>query len=394
MGVDVVLFDKLSNIGRPKAVELTRNHELANPTSDPPGQRALMVKYIARGGFVPREAKRADGSLHPHAGTGFAVNVALAWRPSKTTKPAYGLAPFRGTQEFVQLEVHQLAYDGDAFRVLKSERRLPHEFLSGWEFRNGALKNAIPDGDDMLVGMVGSRKGGPPGSGVMRWKRQGDDWRPDSYVPVVEDGSFEPSIVRDLDGALLFCARGSRFPSGHAIRVWRSSDRGRTWKNVIHVSGAIGSGPITINQAVDGTPFVLANLYEVLIHPLAEQTPSGLRIKSKTAVRDAQGHVQGGGWLRKSLYLWPLTADRTGLETPLLVRDCRGEFGPPPAGSLWRVDHPSGGVVQLADGQWHSVIGYRILEDVESQDLPVPPQTGGYLEEVLSTGTAHPAWEF
>ena len=40
------------------------------------------------------------------------------------------------------------------------------------------------------------------------------------------------------------------------------------------------------------------------------------------------------------------------------------------------------------------MIGYRILEDVEAQDLPVPPQTGGYLEEVLSSGAPRPEWSF
>ena len=394
IGVDVFLFDKISNLGDPQVIQISRNHEQANPHSTPPGQAAVMVKHIARCGFVPRGAKRPDGSPHPHAGSGFALSVAVAWRPSTTTKPAYGLSPFRGKEGYTQLEVHQLAYDGQTFRVVKTERRLPDEVLSGWELWNGGLKNAIPAGDDLLVGMVGSKTGGPAGSGVMRWRREANTWRPESFVQVVEDGSFEPSLVRDVDGSLLFCARGPRFQTGNDIRVWRSADDGQTWKKVIQVTGGNGDGPITINRAVDGTPFILASLYQVLMHPLAQETPSGQKIKPKTAIVDNQGRVRAGGWLRNALYLWPLDPERTGLEAPLPVRDCHAEFGPAPAGSVWRADHAQGGVVRLADGKWHSVIGYRILEDVEAQDLPVPPQTGGYLEEVLSSGAPRPEWNF
>ena len=61
---------------------------------------------------------------------------------------------------------------------------------------------------------------------------------------------------------------------------------------------------------------------------------------------------------------------------------------------MWRVDHPSGAVVQLADGAWHNVLGYRIHEDVESRSTEPPPQTGAYLEEVRSAGPPAAAWKF
>jgi hypothetical protein len=76
------------------------------------------------------------------------------------------------------------------------------------------------------------------------------------------------------------------------------------------------------------------------------------------------------------------------------ARDCDAEFGPPPGGSMWRVDHPSGAVVQLADGAWHNVLGYRIHEDVESRSSEPPAQTGAYLEEVRSAGAPVAAWRF
>ena len=46
-------------------------------------------------------------------------------------------------------------------------------------------------------------------------------------------------------------------------------------------------------------------------------------------------------------------------------RDCRGEWGPPPGGSTWRIDHPSGTTVKLADGQWHHILGARVVEYAE-----------------------------
>ncbi len=101
---------------------------------------------------------------------------------------------------------------------------------------------------------------------------------------------------------------------------------------------------------------------------------------------DAEGRVRGGGWTRQKLYLWPLSDDRASLEAPILGRHCKAEFGPAPSGSMWRADHPSSTTVQLADGNWHNVMGYRIHDDVESHELPSPPQTGAYLEEVISAG--------
>lgn len=110
--------------------------------------------------------------------------------------------------------------------------------------------------------------------------------------------------------------------------------------------------------------------------------------------RDAQGNVRGGGWMRETLCLWPLTEDRTALEAPLIIRDCRGEFGPPFHGSEWRADHPSAATVQLADGVWHHVLG-RVTELAELTHGSGPtPQTGIYLEEVASWGKAIPTWNF
>ena len=243
--------------------------------------------------------------------------------------------------------------------------------------------------------MVGGREGAI-GSGVMRWRRDEGLWRPVSYVPVtLDDGSFEPSLVRDLDGHILFAARGRRGLSNqetagtptpqHDIRVWRSSDGAETWAKVIHVGGVVSEAPITLNQAVDGTPYIVASQYQVFTDPMDQ-------IKVR---RDEQGRVLLGGRSRNRLVIWPLNEDRDGLEPPVLVRDLREEWGQPPGRSAWRLDHANAMTVRLADGQWHDVLGLRVLEVGEiTHALDPTSRTGCYLEEVISAGDPAPPWRF
>ena len=389
VGVDVIPFDSISDVRPEAAVVMSRNHTSTNPNSKPPGQPALMVTYPARGGFVPHGSKRTDGSPHPHAGTGFGIVLAEA-RELLDAQKLEGGRRYHDAEGFRYFEVHQLSYDGQSLKVTDTQRIGVTDFLPGWRIENGAIANAIPDGDDMLVGMVGSPANppGPHGSGVMRWVRD-SRWCPAAFSLVTgHDGSTEPSLIRDTDGSLLFCARGSDAaspPAKHDIRIWRSTNGGTTWTRIIHVRGAIAGGPISLNRAADGTPYIAANIYEVALFVIADR----YRLP-----RDAEGYVLGGGWSREKLYLWPLNEKRTRLEAPLLARDPRAEFGLPPGGSIWRADHPSAATVQLADGKWHNVIGYRVLEDVEWHDQAPPPQTGAYLEEVLSAGEPIPAWKF
>jgi hypothetical protein len=135
---------------------------------------------------------------------------------------------------------------------------------------------------------------------------------------------------------------------------------------------------------------VAGTLYEVLIHPVTYY-PVSRRLR----VKDPQGRLRGGGRSREKLALWPLDAERTAIEIPILARDCRQEFGPTPSGYPWRVDHPVASMVQLADGGWHNVIGFRICDEGEVlEGIPPAPQGGTYLEEVLSKGAVIPLWNF
>ncbi len=383
VGTDVILFSDLSQISAEGAIPISRNHDEKNPNSSPAGAPSIMVKYPVQGGFVPAEAKLEDGSPHPHAGTGFGLCQAIAWTADQESV-------FLGNEMYAYLEVYQLAYDDEGgFRMI-GEERIPYgELLEGAVLSNPGLTNAIADGEDLLYTMGGGIEDGR-GSGLTRWRRLDGKWRPVSWVPVTEpDGSFEPSVIRDLDGSLLFCARGGRDELGRRrlqSRVWRSQDGGESWSKIIHVEGAVGGCPITLNQAADGTPYIAANLNEVTLHPLSE---------SARPKKDDRGIVYAAAAGREKLCFWPLNEARDALETPILVRDCVAEFGLAPSGDFWAVDHPSAMTVLLGDGQWHNVIGMRICDTAEVRNGADPvPQTGFYVEEVLSPGKPIPLWKF
>ncbi len=391
VGNDVVLFQDISQVSSEPALVLTRNHDEPNPNSIPPNQPSIMVKYPMRGGFIPSQAKDPDGSVYAQAGTGFGVSLALARRKAADDHP--NGASFTEAENFQYFEIFQLSHDGSRLKMTDSARVPPDQMVPGWWISNSGLSNAIPSGEDLILGMTGHRfkpagqpqDPTPPSSGVMRWSRSGGKWQPVSFVPVSPpDNSSESSLVRDLDESLLFAVRPG--PADfHAVQVWRSQDEGESWEKIIDVRGLISIAPVTVNRALDGTPYIASNIYLVPTDPID---------KSFKLFRDRQRRIKGGGWTRQKLYLWPLTKDRKGLEAPILVRHPKAEFGPPPGGSMWRVDHPSSAIIQLADGKWHNVVGYRIHEDVEDHDKAMPAQTGAYLEEVFSTRTPLPAWDF
>ena len=378
VGTDVVLFDDLDHVSTGERVRVSRNETATNPKSNPPGKPSILVKFPIRGGFVPLGAKRPDGSPHPHAGTGFGAAQIQGWTPDRD-------APFRGAETYDLTEVYQFAYDGRSFKVTRTDRFEFDRLLAGTRIHNPGLSAAVADGDDLLfpMGPVADRDG----SGVTRWRRGAEGWRPVAWHPVTSaDGSFEPTLIRDVDGSLLFCARGSGAPDYFDIRIWRSSDGAQTWAKIIHWRGAIGSVPICLNQAADGTPYVASNLYEVFLGKLPER----YRLPRNASIR-----LRAGGWMRDKVCFWPLNRERNSLDPPILARHCTAEFGSAPGGLAWHADHPAATTVQLADGRWHNVIAMRICDGAEvwAGMNPQPP-TGTYVEEVISTGEARPLWRF
>ncbi len=355
-GSDLILFDDLSNIRSDNAIPLSRNEI---------GESSVTVKGTVVGGFVPLGAKLVDGSPHPHAGTGFGFAYALRYALDRD-----GHYDYREVKER-WLEFFQFGYDGKAFRVLKKERAEYETLFPGWKIEGGGLPNAIPDGQDLLLAMA-VKSGEGVVSGVSRWQAGADGWQPVSFVPVTvtragDKGKWvcggEPSLIRDVDGSLLFSAR-SADEANFDMAVWRSTDTGQTWEQIIYRKNCRARSPISINRAAAGTPYIAANL------------PSNCRT-------------------REVLGLWPLNENRTDFEKILIARDCRAEFGFAPSGSWWRVDHPRSAVVQLADGAWHNVLIYQIVDNLEIEgDAAMAPQTGHYVEEVFSRGEAIPAWNF
>ena len=301
----------------------------------------------------------------------------------------------KGAKMVCQLEVYQLVYDG-ALHVLKTDTNGRHNPLrppgSGQALMGVGLREGIPDGDDLLypmqatTGDVGAWNSLPVISGVSRWRHMDDQWQPVAFYPVVSsddpssagDGEKaiygtvvpahwgEASLVRDIDGALLFSARGDYGRLSHQLRVWRSTDGGKNWQVTIDLPDGRSEAPVTINQAVDGTPYVVAN---------------------------KRGH--GRDWL----CLFPLKPDRNGLEEPITVRDATEQFGLPPSdpqrrgfAERWLVDHPTAAVVHLADGAWHNVLSYRIMDRGEHAGADPAAQSGLYLEEVFSVGAVRAPW--
>jgi len=352
-GTDAILFDDVSDIRADRAIPVTRNERVVDPET---GERRIIVKYTVGCGFVPLGAKRADGSAHPHAGTGFSFCAALSF-------PMNADGYFDWNSGFKwYTEVSQFIYDGKTLRVLRTELRTDKHPLkvlgTEWTIMDPGLTTAIPDGEALLV-PVRAVRAGLWACGVARWVRRYGLWRPVSFLPVTEAGGpwTEPSLIRDTDGSLLFSARGYGEAST-TIRVWRSADAGATWQQIIDAPQTRNEAPIVLNQAADGTPYMAGNLL---------------------------GHG------REVLCIWPLNADRSGLQEHIIIRDAPAEFGASPAG--WHVDHPNAVTLRLADGQWHNVLAYRVMY-VAGEGAKSISQTGCYVEEVLSAGPAIPVWKF
>jgi len=230
----------------------------------------------------------------------------------------------------------------------------------------------LPDGDD-LIGPVVAGDALNPHAGFARWQRGGDGrWLPAEFVPVRKNMA-EPTMVREPDGALLMLCR-PWFPNctgqeANCLQIHRSRDGGKTWSVCLEQEGFWQGGPITLHQAGDGTVFVLTNRFR---EPLPNKFAK-----------------------REMLWMWELSEDRSRLREPLIFRDPAAEFGPPPSGTKWRVDHPISNTLRLADGRWHHIVCMRILDDAEMRtEAGATDFTGTYMEEIFSPTPPPPRWNF
>ena len=389
-GMDAFVFDDASKLSSAEPLTITRNVDYEDEVT---GEPRLILKHDQKGGFVPAGAKRDNGSDHPHAGTGFLLGAALDF--ARQPDGSYSKAD-KAESMVRNVELHNLEWDGSQLRVLHTELRgLANPLLSPdgeWAIIEPGMRMAIPDGDDMVMGLgaIGSRSGLGPDRGPNVWlpepfcagfsrlRRTDGAWRIVDFVPVAEGKEaehpvvvrgqkmgllpLEPTVIRDVDGSLLFTVRGAYSDyEDHVVRIWRSTDGGAKWDVILEEPNARGQAPVTLNQAVDGTPYLIISAY---------------------------GHE------RDLLVIRPLNAKRDALEDPIVVRDAIKDFGPPPVGPVWFVDHSQSTTVRLADGKWHDLIVYRVMDRGEHSGKPPAPQTALYVEEVASLGEPLPRWKF
>lgn len=387
-GADIVLFDHPTRLRPERAVKVARNHLAPNPNNG--GRPAAFAKFPGMIGFVPLGAKRPDGSPHPHAGTGFVLVSCTAWplddsEGFSTAPDRTGRAAYRGPKAYRPNELYQLSYDGTNFRVGAPEVLQESGIIQGYNLDMTGMGCAIADGDDLLAGMS-AHSANHVGAGLQRWSRINGAWRPGAYEQVTpDDDSIEPTLMRDLDGGLLFCARGRRH-HGPPMRIWRQAGPGAPWELRLNINRLLPSTPVTLNRAVDGTPYVAGNFYEPEF-----RLPEGLHSDGGISRLEPMGRRAE----RSTISVWALNAARDGFDAQFIARDPRSEFGLPPHGTTWAVDHPVGSPVRLADGRWHSLMGYRLLEWKENTHfIPPSPLTGCYLDEIVSFGQPAPLWDF
>lgn len=352
-GTDVIIFDSLRALNTAKPVAISRNQKQA---ADETGKARLVVKFPMAAGFWPLGAKAVDGSRHPGEGKGFGFCQALSLETDKR-----GL--FTWTKPFVRyVEMLQLSYAGTRFQVTERElagpTRLPPAGSDGWQLVGPGLSNAIPEGNNLLLPVL-ARRDGQGRCGVCRWQWKEGQWAAAEFVPV--GSGSEPSLVRVADGSLMFATRLGGDEQSTVV-VWRSADAGRTWQEIVRQTEVRSSSPLSIHRTVCGAPFIATNPH---------------------------------GGKRPRLCFWPI--EGTHLADSRLIRDCTQEFGVRPKEAFWCVDHPSSAVVRLADAQWHALLAYRIKTyflPTRGREEPVLPQTGCYVEEIVSTGPTVPEWQF
>jgi len=375
LGNDLLVIDRADAQSPKDVVPLNRTDTAWHASA---GTNYLLSKYPMTGGFVPFGALGADGAPHPHAGSGFGLGSARGFPlDSAGEVSVLHLGELNKEQVYERLEFQQYRFEGKRFLVESSELLEPDELLDGWRITCPPLGNCVPDGADLLGGLMcrpsdqpsvrvenaGIEHGTPH---LARWSRIDGRWTLVAVYPVADEPDIkfvEPSIVRDVDGDLLYSARDFRPHMPPLISVWRSSDNGRSWQQILRKREVIAQAPVTINLALDGTAYLASCPPKQEDYSISQ---------------------------RERLCLWPLSRDRTDTLDPVIARDCPAEFGMT-ACDMRRADHPVGMTVRLSDGAWHHLLCYRILE--EHGAAPIE-STGLYVEEVLSETSAQPPWKF
>lgn len=366
VGGDLLICDCLPPSAPQRVQGLNRSAVATHPRT---GQPALYSRYPLVGGFVPLGACGPDGTPHPHAGNGFGVAQVLTFPPDGVMK----WSERERVDQYHCLELQQYAYDGKTFQVTASRLVDDADLLQGWTLTVPALRPAIADGNDLVMGFSGSRPGTGRQAGILRWQFQADAWQATEFTPVVDD-QYEASLVRDNDGALLFTARGMPGPLENDVGLWRSTDGGRQWEELFQAKCVRAGTPVTLNRYNDDLLYFASNPHRVI---------------------DSRGNRPSSIEMRETLMIWPLDPQRRGLQEPIMLRDLATEFEPAPGSSIWRGDHPCGLSARLADGKVRHLVCYRVMASQEcSSDQPVTDRTGTYIAEVDFGVAPSSPWDF
>ncbi|MBF0244448.1 MAG: exo-alpha-sialidase [Planctomycetes bacterium] len=361
-GSDVIIFNAIGELRAERALPLTRNEIREHPET---GRPMIMVKYPVSGGFVPLGAKLKDGRDHPHAGTGFGLVTAVGFPEDRSI---YSPSEQEGAWSYQEL--HQYRFDGERFSIESVEKLDTKEMPAGMRIINSGCSPAIPSGEDLLFGVAGGRQS--TGVALSRWSYGTRGWAPVSLSSIDgEEGSYEPSLVRCRDGSIVATSRNARKISGkgvlsvdHRVCIYKSKDEGRSWCRIGDKEHLRSSTPLCLNQLADGSCFVAANPERY--HSVMES--------HKTF---------DSGEMREALVLYPLDEETGKPGEALMAMDCNERFGPSPGASMWRVDHPFGACVRLADGAVHSLLCMRICERLEVEwDAPATPQSACWIGKV------------
>lgn len=71
-----------------------------------------------------------------------------------------------------------------------------------------------------------------------------------------------------------------------------------------------------------------------------------------------------------------------------------GNFPPITSAQVTDYVGEDGAVVRLADGHWHAVRAYRVLDQGEKFEQPATPHAECYVEEIRLRGDPGRAWNF
>ena len=344
VGNDGFVFRDISEIAVERAVPLNRPDPQYRLKSGRGG--GVQAKYPGTGAFVPLGTKRADGSPHPGAGSGFYLSTTGTFLSDRSR-----VHP----QADWWLEFLQLTWDGHTLKVAKDA--LP-ERVFGLKLINIGFRT-YPEGDGFLCPVVSDQ-----GIVVLRFAHRDGRWvAAESGATFGKAGKeSEPSIVR-VQSEYLVYTRGSDSRG----RVYASSNGLHYHFLFQHTNNNV---PQVLNQGLDGSLYLAANT--------------------------------SPGVLRNPLFAFVL--QEQSFTRPMVIHDEQGMHEDlsreKPARSVPLVDHGVGANVFFG-GRWRHVLCYRVCDvrETNGQAAPPTPRTGLYLAEfeyplltnMSSIGTEPPA---